>query len=126
MHTNTAFSVHRLGFFVYYSARRRLCAQGQRFCPLVRVTVYVVNELVLCFSFQNLCDAQKKCRLCAQGLRLCTLAYVIVSVLQQPVQLLLTTGARRHRFIYAKPYRLMAMHGQNDKKIYRHSVDRKT
>ena len=45
--------------FVYYSARRRLCAQGQRFCPLVRVTVYVVNELVQCFSFQNLCDAQK-------------------------------------------------------------------
>ena len=32
----------------------RFSAQGQRFRLLVRVTVYVVNEPVQCFSFQNL------------------------------------------------------------------------
>ena len=75
-----AYSVHRDSAFVYNAHKHcRLCAQGRFFrllfctthniavsvhrdsvfCPLVRVTVYIANEPVQCFSFQNLCDAQK-------------------------------------------------------------------
>ena len=43
-------TTHRLSDYVH---------RDSVFCPLVRVSVYVANELVQCFSFQNLCDAQK-------------------------------------------------------------------
>ena len=129
MHTNTADYVHRDWFFVYYSARRTellIMCTGTAFLSTSARDCIRCQWACAVFFVSESVRRTERCRLCAQGQRLCALAYVIVCDLQQPVQLLLTTGARRHRFIYAKPYRLMAMHGQNDKKIYRHSVDRKT
>ena len=130
MHTNTADSVHRDWFFrLLLCTTRRLSDYVHRdsvFCPLVRVSVYVANEPVQCFSVSQSVRRTERCRLCSQGQRLCALAYVILCDLQQPVQMLQTTGARRHQFVYAEPYRFRAMHGQIDKNIYSHSVDIKT
>ena len=133
-HTS-ADSVHRDSAFVYDTYENsRFCAQGlnlcsstlhdaqncrlsaqrQRFRLLVCVTVYVLNVLVQCFSFNNLCNAQKRCRFSAQGQRIAHASLRDCMRLDEPVQFLLTAGARRHRFYYVKLCRRMAMHGQND------------
>ncbi len=97
--------------FNYSAGRTEL---RQRFRLLVCVTVYVLNVPVQCLYLNNLCNAQKRCRFSAQGQRIAHASLRDCMRLDEPVQFLLTAGARRHRFYYVKLCRRMAMHGQND------------